>query len=330
MITLLLFVPLVSAHGASVPIPDGYEEQSLHIQDYDFTFFSQPAVANKESEFLLYVTGPDGSVIEGADIQGQILDGSQGNEIFFAAVNEQDGMYRFSWKPSFAGEYIVQYIMRVGEESLEPTFQVAVTDKKGLYSLIAAIVVAVLVLGYGIYAALPRKKQKFRVMPLVYAVLIAGLVLLLGYSVWAYYGAGGEKGFVVCGEDGCELAVHIHSELEMEICGEPYHLPLENGDLDRQHTHKERDLLHYHSLIMTDESGTEILEPEKLRVGELFDHLDIPFTSECFAGKCNGDLCGDEPGELTMHVNGQKNEAYGEYSWRDGDVIEIHFGDVHG
>ena len=40
-------------------------------------------------------------------------------------------------------------------------------------------------------------------------------------------------------------------------------------------------------------SSIEILEPEKLSVGNLFDQLGLKFTSTCFIDHCNSDKCPD-------------------------------------
>jgi len=102
---------------------------------------------------------------------------------------------------------------------------------------------------------------------------------------------------------------------------------LEAGDLNKVHTHKEIDRLHYHSLIKMDEKGQKILEPWKLNVGILFEELGITFNSECFGNYCNGDNCPDgTPGTLRMTVNGVPNNQFNEYPYKDGDEIHITFG----
>jgi hypothetical protein len=328
-IAIMAFLACIAnAHVEDSGIPQGIRQSSLHIKGYDFTLLSSKShlAVNKENQFSMQIKDENGNIIRNSDVQGQILDSGFGKEIFYAAVIEEDGIYSFKWKPSFAGSYVVQYIIRDKEGVvLQPSFAIEVIDKKGVYSLYGSIAAAVAILAIGTYIALPRQKRHFRIAPIIYSLLIAGATVALGYSVSYYYGAGGEKGFVVCGDDGCDLAVHYHSQLEMGICGEEYNLPLEAGDLGKQHTHKEKDKLHFHALIKTDKSGTEILEPEKLRLGGLFEQLNIPFTKDCFADKCSGDLCNGRNGKLTVEVNGVPNEGASDYSWRDGDEIKIYF-----
>ena len=97
--------------------------------------------------------------------------------------------------------------------------------------------------------------------------------------------------------------------------------------MNKQHTHKERNKLHFHATLKTDDSGTKILDPEKLFVGQLFDVLKIPFTEKCFATYCSGDVCPDgKKGELRMFVNGASTSDYQKYVWKDGDKIQLEFG----
>ncbi len=301
------------------------EQDKLQIHSYDFSFI-RPDRANVNKEVMLSVSIADSKgAVAGLDVQGQILDAKVGKEIYYAAVSEtKQGTYTFSWTPSFAGDYFVQFIFRsASEEILQPTFVIRVGDLRATYAWIAGVVVAIICVAAGVYMSLPKKRKSF--VPLLVSLIITVISLGLAYSVATFYQTGGERGFIVCSTAGCELAVHYHSQLEINVCGKPVHLPLEAGDLNRQHTHKERDRLHYHSLIRADEKSN-ILEPEKLRLGELFDTVGIKFTKECFDKYCNGDKCPDgKQGRLLMLVNGLPNEHLQEYNWKDGDKIKIEF-----
>lgn len=327
-VMLMALVGAVSAHVEELPQSG---QESLHLKGYDITFLipTQKMYANDELQLSIIVKDSNEQLVTGLEVQGQMLDTQVGKEIFYAAVSEvQQGIYAFTWKPSFAGDYFVQFVFRSEEnEILQPTFRIRIDDKREQYAWIFGVVAAALSIGIGLYAALPKKHRKFRTSPLIIGVAIGILIIGLAYSVATFYQKGGEKGFIVCGPEGCELAAHWHSQLEMSVCGEPFHLPLEAGDLNKQHTHKERDRLHFHALIKTDEKGTKLLEPDKVRLGELFDFLGIRFTNECFGEYCNGDSCPDGTvGNLTMNVNGVPNIQYDDYVWKDGDVIKIAFG----
>lgn len=324
---IVLFAATSSAH-LEESIPEGTTSESLHIRGYDITFLRPEGklAVNRDWQFIIDISDTAGQRAQGIDVQGQILDSKVGKEVFYAVVSEiQPGKYAFTWKPSFAGDYIAQFVFRSAEdEILQPSFAIRIDDPRGRYALVGSIIAGIVSLFVGVYAAWPRRRRKFHATSLLIGIGIAALLVVLGYSVSYFYQAGGERGFVVCGADGCELAVHWHSQLEMSTCGKPVHLPLEAGDLNKQHTHKERDRLHFHALIKTDETGTNLLEPEKLRVGDLFEQLNIRFTRDCFMDYCNGDACPDgKPGTLRMAVNGVPNNEFAEYVWRDGDVIRI-------
>ncbi len=327
LFVIIFFTVPVFAHEAE---EHGTEGETMRLYGYLISVLRPEAIyVNEEAELAIQVDNPEGKFAKGMDVQGQIMDPATSKDLFYAAADEPyPGEYSFKWMPSFAGEYYVQFIFRAEDDQIvKPTFAVHVEDKRAKYAWAGGIIVALLAVIIGIYESLPLKKKKFSIKPILVGVGIGALLFFLGYSVSSYYEVGGERGFVVCGPEGCDLALHWHSQLHMTVCGEAYNLPLEAGDLDEIHTHKERDYLHFHSLIKTDEAGTEILEPEKLAIGNIFNQLDIRFTDECFADYCNGDKCPDgKPGTLSMIVNNIPNDKFADYSYKDGDEIRITFG----
>ncbi len=330
LIAPILLALLGLAHEDEATAPDGTTPDSLHIRGYDITFSRPPdtLAANRDATLTVVVKDPGSAPAAGLNVQGQILDATVGKEIFFAAATEgPPGTYGFSWKPSFAGDYLVQFIFHTkDDEVLQPTFPIRVDDPRATYAWVGGLLVAAIAVALGALTARPKADRKFRVVPLLVGVAIGAGAVGLAYSLGVYYQGGGERGFVVCTAQGCDLAVHWHSELEMSACGKPYHLPLERGDLNRQHTHKEQDRLHFHAVIKTNEAGSELLEPEKLRLGELFDQLKLRFTKTCFLEHCTGDPCPDgRPGALTVTVNGVPNPDLSDYVWKDGDTIRIAF-----
>jgi hypothetical protein len=117
-----------------------------------------------------------------------------------------------------------------------------------------------------------------------------------------------------------ELAVHWHSHINITLCGTPYLLPPEAGDLNKQHTHGETGKLHLHAMVTPDTMD------EQLMLGNLFSQLNITFNNTCFEQYCNNDLCNGKPGMLSMIVNGEENAQFNTYSWKDNDTISITFG----
>ncbi len=325
VLAVVLLVMPVLAHVEEVP--EGLASDALHIKGYDITFLLPETLKVEEEASLgVVIRDPNGQPVQGVDVQGQIVDPQTSRDIFYAATTEvKAGEYAFTWKPSFSGEYFAQFIFLSAEdEILKPTFALAVEDPRAGYWLIGSIIVAALCIIVGFYAALPKKKKKFNIKPVLTGLVLGAVFIGLGYSVAYFYQAGGERGYVVCDDGACEIAVHWHAELELSTCGERYLLPKEAGSLDEQHTHKEPNRLHFHSLTKATEDG-ELLEPERLTAGGLFKQLNMPFNSECFKDKCNGDLCNGQPGKVTMSVNGVPNTEFENYVWKDGDVIRIAF-----
>ena len=304
-------------------------EQVLQLKGYDIHFMpTEKFHVEKESTFTIEIIKSDGSLAEGMDVQGQIYDPNIKNEIFYTLAKEiAPGKYSFSWKPGFAGTYVAQFIYRASDdEMLQPSFLIQVDDPRAQYWFIGAIILAIVCIIWGLYAALPRKRKKFNIKPLLTGLVIGIVFIGLGYSVSYFYQAGGEKGFIICDEKGCDIAVHRHSKLHMTVCGKPYHLPHEGGSLSSVHTHKKADRLHFHALTKVDEKTQELLEPEKLSIGLVFERLGIRFTDTCFTDYCNGDACPDgTSGTLSMIVNDVPNEEFNTYSYKDGDEIRIIF-----
>jgi len=319
-ITLLILLAITVLAHENTP--------SKHIADYDIAFISESkAYVNQNTPFTVQIQNLDGNTLTNLEVQGQIVDEQTRKEIFYAkATEKKPGEYTFSWKPSFAGKYLVQFLFRQNNEAIQPQFPIQVNDIRSTYAWIITISGAIIVLLIGLFMSLPKKKRKFHASPLLVGIVAAVVLLGIGYSVSYFYQAGGEKGFVICGKQGCDLSVHWHSDLHFNLCDTDFSLPLEAGDLNKQHTHKERNKLHFHALIKTNEAGTELLEPEKLRLGELFDHLGIRFTDTCFGDYCNKDLCNEKTGQLTMTVNDLSNNKFADYIWKDGDEIKIGFG----
>lgn len=320
LLLLLLILPFAYAQEACTP-SECIEE--YRIDGYDITFHA-PEHANVGDKLTFSIdVMQNGTRQEGLEVQGRIVDPENDNEIFFAQVQENAGTYSFTWTPNFAGTYHAQFQIRTEDKAPKITYPLTVADPRATYALWGLVAAGIISIAIGLYLGF---RKKFNWKSLATGAGFGLLLILLGYSVSTFYESGGERGFVICGEDGCDLAIHWHTQLTMTVCGEPYHLPLEVGDLDRVHTHKERDYLHFHSLVKTDPTGSKVLEPEKLAVGDIFEQLGIPFNSTCFNGKCNGETCNGEPGELRMTVNGIPNEQYDEYSYNDGDEIRITFG----
>lgn len=323
LILLLLLATLVLAQSDMTMHQKMFEEHEtgedvfrMQLEAHDSLVVGEPL------SFVLNWETFGGEPITDSDVQVLVLDPKTKKPLHSTSAEEiAPGRYGFEWKTNFGGEYIVNGVVRYEGKSYWPHFYVMVYDQRGWHALAIGLLAGLVSIGIGIFFGVRNKKWSTALK----GCALGALFIVMAFTVDYFYQQGGERGFVVCGPEGCELAAHWHADVEFDLCGETFSMPLETGPLDGQHTHKERNYLHFHALLRTDESGTEVLNPEELYVGEFFDTIDVPFSESCFDGYCNGDLCRGEPGILRMHVNGEPNFEFDKYSWRDGDVIEIIF-----
>lgn len=153
----------------------------------------------------------------------------------------------------------------------------------------------------------------------------------LAYSVLVFFAQGAEKGIVVCETpeqpEHCVISMHIHADVAVTVCGEEKSFGLEEGELAKTHTHKERNYIHFHERLPYDQTTETILDTTPLRVGNIFESIHVPFTSECLYDHCNGQTCSGkaESGRVKMWVNTVENTQFQDYVWKDGDQIRITF-----
>lgn len=163
--------------------------------------------------------------------------------------------------------------------------------------------------------------KKFR-KKILLALILASVILLVATGFYSYrrFKESGfeEEGFVVCNkEDVCEKSVHIHATLNVSICGENKNLPKETGRLNRVHTHKEQNLLHFHERLRVSPQTQELINPEPLTIkAAIREILKIELPDQCPDGK---------PGKLKLTVNGEPQGKIPDYVWKDGDKIELTF-----
>lgn len=147
---------------------------------------------------------------------------------------------------------------------------------------------------------------------IIIILVAAGAIILIIYSVFYYYVSGAEGGLIVCeSAEKCKIAMHIHADLRVEICGKHVPLPLEKGDLSATHTHKEEDYLHWHDLTPIDLNTRELLEPEEMTLKASLEQLEIELP----------DKCANKEAETIVTVNGKEESL--DYVWKDGDKIRI-------
>ncbi len=121
--------------------------------------------------------------------------------------------------------------------------------------------------------------------------------------------------------------IHWHPKLKIIIKGEDQFIPVNIGisignNIDSQisgmrmspvHTHESDGTLHL-------ENNKPWLKPDTLTLGYFFKVWDKNFNSSCIF-----DYCNSENAKLTMTVNGQPNNEFGNYVMRDKDEIVIEY-----
>lgn len=152
---------------------------------------------------------------------------------------------------------------------------------------------------------------------------IIGMCLLISmfaiFGAFAYiYKTSDEKqeGFFVCDTEDkiCELSQHIHADIDMRICGQDITFSKEKGHTDRQHTHKERNKIHWHSRIQVDSKTREPLDATPLTIASFLEEMDYTLPASC--------TYNNNP-KLTVQVNDALVEKGLKYVWKDGDGINV-------
>jgi len=125
-------------------------------------------------------------------------------------------------------------------------------------------------------------------------------------------------------------AVHWHANYEVYLCGERQDFT-KGYDFEKDNlgTH----ILHPHNDNTIHLEGA-IPKKEDILLGNFFDNIRIPFSSEKIMDKKNGDLCDGKPGKINMYVNGKPNNDFRKYQLKpcesknikeDCETIEIRF-----
>lgn len=157
-------------------------------------------------------------------------------------------------------------------------------------------------------------------MKRILALLFVPLTLFLiwyGYmSYKAYVNSEADtQGFFICNKEKtiCELSQHIHANIEMVSCGKEVYFPKEQGKTDKQHTHKEQNLIHWHARERVDPTTKEPLDriPRELR--SFFVQMDYKISEKCDEHKAI----------FTLFVNGIEEKAGLDYIWKDKDKLKV-------
>ena len=102
---------------------------------------------------------------------------------------------------------------------------------------------------------------------------------------------------------------HVDANLEITICGKVFDLPKDRGTLDNIHTHKEKNVLHWHGTGEGDSDRTT------KNLMEIILKDEIP--KSCTAKGI--------PIKLDLTVNGQVQTDPQNYIWEDSDKLTLTF-----
>src|SRR3989344_7796724 len=160
------------------------------------------------------------------------------------------------------------------------------------------------------------KKQRRQWFWLGTIIVLLVLGVLIGYSV-AYYlqSEVEETGVDVCVGEVCSRSIHIHADLSGSICGQAINLTKEQGPLTEAHTHKEKNLLHFHNTLQFDRQTNRVLDYGPLALKKSLADLDMVLPETC--------LGSDQAAKLQLKVNDKIVAAGLDYIWQDGDELEL-------
>ena len=150
-------------------------------------------------------------------------------------------------------------------------------------------------------------------MIIVAITAVAGL----GYSLYSFYSSGAaDRGIIICDpEDSSDCLWQDHMHFLVMISndgvGDIQDLPLERGDLDRPHTHEERNVIHWHSSVPYDSAKQEVIDKSAFTLSASLASIgvEMPEGGKVFVKKRDGSW---------EYAQGQV-----EYVWDDGDIIFV-------
>ncbi len=153
----------------------------------------------------------------------------------------------------------------------------------------------------------------------VFGIIVVGVLGFLFYAAREYQKSEEDVvGFFVCNEEGtvCENSQHIHADIEMNVCGQDIVFEREKGRTDLQHTHKEKNYIHWHSVLRVDPQTRIPLDPKPLYLSSFLEQMDFTLPTTCPTN--------DSP-VLEVLVNGTLSADGLESLWSDGDKISIQY-----
>lgn len=151
--------------------------------------------------------------------------------------------------------------------------------------------------------------------------LIAFVIIgLIAFFYVANRFSGGEKGvttekpITTCQPENappdkqkCYYTAHPHFTLNLQVNGQKQDLPFEKGDLQKPHTHAEKNKIHWHATLSVDPQSKKVTDYSPLKLSAVLDELGVQYQGK----------------NVIVVVNNQAKPVEIDYIWQDGDAIEI-------
>lgn len=146
-------------------------------------------------------------------------------------------------------------------------------------------------------------------------VIFAWAGWFISYSIEQYNAEDGAEGIFVCNETECFRTVHIHADIEFDLCWKKVVLPRETWPLDGLHTHKEKNYLHFHDRLDLDPETHQAFFDQRLSIPEVIGVFNLKAEEYCETSNV----------KTIVYLNDEVLENREEYNRKDGDKLHIEY-----
>ncbi|MBI5266003.1 MAG: FixH family protein [candidate division Zixibacteria bacterium] len=305
---------LAAAHGD--------EEEETTTADVSVSVTPTQAIQGDTVPIEAFIAS-EGQPVTGVTVTFSIDRHEVGIADAIATTERAPGRYVALYTFTESGNYEVHVGFTRGGAAMRTTAPIEVIGgslaARGWLFLGAVAALAAVAIGMGAW----KHRMKAGLIGAGIIVVVSGL----GYSLYVTYQSGAAtRGIVTPLADGTYIwTAHVHAYVPIFICGEEYRLPTEVGALTGPHTHEEKNTIHWHDKLPYDVAAQKILDTKPLALGAFFSALDVPFGPDQVTDTVSPGTCGGKPATLKMFVSGKSSDAWGDYVWRDRDVIAIFF-----
>lgn len=116
-------------------------------------------------------------------------------------------------------------------------------------------------------------------------------------------------------------SAHIHADFKVFINGEPINFANEDYYMKSSFIHVDK------SSNKEDSSGVLHMHATGVPLWMFFESIGGKFNQNCFAVG-SGEFCSSANKTVKFYVNGEINNAFGDYVFKDSDKILISYGDI--